>query len=63
MKYNLFRQEIAMNTNLGELKMSYADAFEIMLTFLDAVETKVEKNEDIQKLLEKIDSEFCLDKF
>lgn len=60
MKFNIFRKEIAMNTNLGEVKMSYAEAFEIMWTLLDAT---VGINNDTLKLLERIDSEFCLDKF
>lgn len=60
MKFNISRKEIAMNTNLGELKMTYAEAFEIMWTLLDAT---VGISQDTQKLLERIDKEFCLDKF
>ena len=60
MKFNIARKEIAMNTNLGELKMSYAEAFEIMWTLLDAT---IGISEDTQKLLERIDNEYCLDRF
>lgn len=58
MKFN--SKEIKFDSNLGEIKMSYEDAFEIMWTLLDAT---VGISEDTQKLLERIDKEFCLDKF
>lgn len=58
MKFN--SKEIKFDSNLGEIKMSYADAFEIMWTLLDATVGVTDEN---LKLLERIDSEFCLDKF
>lgn len=53
-------KELKMDTNMGEVKMTYEDAFEIMWTLLDAT---VGISEDTQKLLERIDSEYCLNKF
>lgn len=58
MKFN--SKEIKFDSNLGEIKMSYEDAFEIMWTLLDATIGVTDEN---LKLLERIDSEFCLDKF
>lgn len=53
-------EELKMDTNIGEIKMSYGDAFEIMWSLLDAT---VGISQDTQKLLERIDKEYCLDKF
>lgn len=58
MKFN--NKEIKFDSNLGEIKMSYEDAFEIMWTLLDATVGVTDEN---LKLLERIDKEFCLDKF
>lgn len=58
MKFN--GKELKIGTNLGEVKISYGDAFEIMWTLLDAT---VGISQDTQKLLERIDKEYCLDKF
>lgn len=57
-KYN--GQTIKMQTNIGDIDLSYGDAFEIMWTLLDAT---VGINTEMQKLLERIDNEYMLDKF
>lgn len=51
---------IKMHTNMGDINLSYGDAFEVMWTFLDAT---VGINKETEQLLERIDNEFILNKF
>ena len=58
MKYK--EQIIKMKTNVGELQISYEDAFEIMWTLLDAT---IGISKETERILKQIDNEFMLDKF
>lgn len=49
-----------IDTNKGKVYISYTDMFELVESFFDAT---IGINDVIESILERIDAEYCLDKY